>query len=1114
MTNTTYEQLGDLKRRSILGAIPAKWRLQNPIPQADELRDVTGAYIQQFLTPQEIEITETDAAGITEQTTSGSWTAVEVAEAFCHRAALAHQLVNCLHEVFFDAAIEDAKRLDAYFAEHKKPIGPLHGLPISLKDQFHVKGVETTMGYVGWIGTFQGKKDDPRRATFESELVKELRNLGAVLYCKTSVPATLMAGETVNNIISYTWNPKNRLLSSGGSSGGEGALIALKGSPGGFGTDIGGSIRIPAVFNGVFGIRPSSGRMPYEGAANSIDGQNMILSVVGPLATTARSLTLLFKAVLSQQPWYHDPLVLELPWRADVEERTRALIRKSADGSPSLAFAIMRHDGMVRPHPPIARAVEIVEQTLKRLGHKVIEWKPPAHQIGIDIFGRVCVADGGADIAHHLGLSGEPKSLQCIVGEGIPHMSALEIAALNVEKRQYQKLYMDYWNSTAEITGTGRPVDGVICPCAPHAAVIPHKYAHVGYTAFVNLLDYTSVVFPVTQADKKVDVPEPKDDFLSEIDKIVHEQYDPEMYDGAPAGLQIVGRRLEEEKMLTLADYISQESNTPEGSAGADDAQSGAAKNAAVKDRKCQYCHQAFTSSSLGRHLDQFLFKKKPDGVHDVEEIRRIRSGITRRQARTSSGKRDTPERIIGKGQLDPYASDSGAKPRDGVRMMFNTPTWHATGVINDIPNPSQSHDVSSTSRFSASQTRAPKPLPDYASRGASANNPDTMRALELALREVLDNIKAATSRMRPRLSPFDFDIQSQTFPSLCLQLLPPPPSLFATSPFPSPSSFPLQPPGVEHVEIIRQALRAKIDQWQSDQLSTDSMSNSQSGRPSIGLDANMIARSAQQHEDISLRHLELAFKHWASLPSDTRRDAWQLEITRAFAREMEKRKSLDDQLARVQQEANQLRAQVERLGSCQWPREFALFPPDTLPLPRDVARDLDTKESKISPDSSRWDYDNVVAKWKRVVMHDKSMGRVGVGHSSPVLDDYGTADSKRVGDDSGSMSRSRILQPPAGMSPPAPSPIQTGGPSASSSQQTSPYLPHDVTRSPNAGPQAKRPRLMNGHHSGAAPEGSNSPSTSQTAGTSKPWNPQQSLTVSNLTGPSGPTPPPSSSGP
>lgn len=119
------------------------------------------------------------------------------------------------------------------------------------------------MGYVGWLGTFEGKKDDKRKGVFESEIVKELRSLGAILYCKTSVPHTLMSGETVNNIIGYTWNPKNRNLTSGGSSGGEGALIGLKGSPAGFGTDIGGSIRIPAAFNGLFGIRPSSGRLPY-----------------------------------------------------------------------------------------------------------------------------------------------------------------------------------------------------------------------------------------------------------------------------------------------------------------------------------------------------------------------------------------------------------------------------------------------------------------------------------------------------------------------------------------------------------------------------------------------------------------------------------------------------------------------------------------------------------------------------------------------------------------------------------------------------------------------------------------------------------------------------------
>lgn len=276
-----------------------------------------------------------------------------------------------MHEVFFDAAIEDAKCLDAYYAEHKKPVGPLHGLPVSLKDQLHIKGVETTMGYIGWIGTFQGKKDDPRRKVFESELVRELRALGAVLYCKTSVPVTLMTGETANHIIEYTWNPRNRYLSCGGSSGGEGALIALKGSPGGFGTDIGGSIRFPSAWNYLYGIRPSSGRIPYQGAANSMDGQNSILSVLGPIAPTARAVKLLFKSVLSQQPWYHDPLVVDMPWRESIEEETRALIEKSIVGPSPLTFGIVRNDGTFQPHPPIVRGLAMVEQTLKRLGHKV-----------------------------------------------------------------------------------------------------------------------------------------------------------------------------------------------------------------------------------------------------------------------------------------------------------------------------------------------------------------------------------------------------------------------------------------------------------------------------------------------------------------------------------------------------------------------------------------------------------------------------------------------------------------------------------------------------------------------------------------------------------------------
>ncbi|KAJ9315160.1 hypothetical protein DTO271D3_4613 [Paecilomyces variotii] len=559
VTKPTWKAAAEAKRQAVLDLIPEKWRIQEPIPSPLELRDVTAGYIQQFLNARELEITETDAVGIVERTTLGQWTAVEVTEAFCHRAALAHQLVNCLHEIFFDAAIEDAKKLDAYFSEHKKAVGPLHGLPVSLKDQFHVKGVETTMGYVGWIGTFQGKKDDSRRGAFESELVRELRACGAVLYCKTSVPTTLMAGETANHIIEYTWNPKNRFLSCGGSSGGEGALIALKGSPGGFGTDIGGSVRIPAAYNGLYGLRPSSGRVPYEGAANSMDGQSTILSVIGPLAATAPDLKLLFKAVLSQQPWYHDPLAVELPWRDDVEKETLALIKESATNPERLAFAIMRNDGTVRPHPPVARGIEIIVQTLTRLGHKVIDWNPPSHTEAYDIASRTYSMDGGADVTEHFALSGEEPVEQIILETGLPQKTASEIAALNIAKREWQKKYMDYWNSTAKLTGTGRPVDGVFVPPAPHAAVIPQKSAPVGYTSFLNVLDYSTVVIPVTRADKAIDVPYTGDAFFGETDKKVQAEYDAEIYDGAPVSVQLFGRRFQEERMLTLAEYIGAE---------------------------------------------------------------------------------------------------------------------------------------------------------------------------------------------------------------------------------------------------------------------------------------------------------------------------------------------------------------------------------------------------------------------------------------------------------------------------------------------------------------------------------------------------------------------------
>ncbi|PBP27707.1 amidase [Diplocarpon rosae] len=563
-----WKALGEKKRDSVNALIPKTWLLTSPLPTATEQRDVTGKYIQQYLSPREIEITETDAVGIVNNTTSGKWKAREVAEAFCHRAALAHQLVNCLHEIFFDAALADAQKLDDHFAEHKKPVGPLHGLPVSLKDQFHVKDVETTMGYVGWIGTFEGKRGTGKEKVHESEMTRELRNLGAILYCKTSVPHTLMAGETVNNIIGYTYNPKNRFLASGGSSGGEGALIGLKGSPVGFGTDIGGSIRIPAAFNGLYGIRPSSGRLPYEGMANSMDGQNSILSVVGPLGTSIGALRLVIKAILSQQPWFHDPLVAEIPWRDEQEKAVLDIVNSKGNGG-QLVFGVLPEDSVARPHPPVRRAVDIVTKLVAKLGHKVISWEPPCHMEALGISLKTWQFDGGADIHDALALSGEPMISQVASAYGSlkEQYTASQISAVNVSKRQYQKRYMDYWNSTTSLTGTGRPVDAVITPVAPFAAARPDMYdfGHgqakakrimPGYSVWVNLLDYSAAVLPVTLVDKSVDVVDDGYKPLNGTDEKVWESYDPEIYDGAHVSVQIVGRRFQEEKVLALTEYL------------------------------------------------------------------------------------------------------------------------------------------------------------------------------------------------------------------------------------------------------------------------------------------------------------------------------------------------------------------------------------------------------------------------------------------------------------------------------------------------------------------------------------------------------------------------------
>lgn len=290
--------------------------------------------------------------------------------------------------------------------------------------------------------------------------------------------------------------------------------------------------------------------------ANSMDGQNSVLSVVGPLATTARAVRLGVKSLLSQSPWLFDPGVVELPWRSEIEQSVWDTIK---DAKSQLTFAVMKSDDNANVQPPVARAISTVAAAVEKAGHKVIEWDPVGgHQELLRLTFNTWAFDGGNDIHGAFALSGEEMSPQIAMMYGKeprPESNGSDIAKNNVAHRAIKKKFGDYWNSTASATGTGKPIDAVIAPLAPFPAARREKYLYYGFSAWVNGLDWTSVVVPVTNATKE-DKYEANFKPKSEADQQIFNDYDPDIYDGAHVSVQLVGRRFQEEKMLALAEYV------------------------------------------------------------------------------------------------------------------------------------------------------------------------------------------------------------------------------------------------------------------------------------------------------------------------------------------------------------------------------------------------------------------------------------------------------------------------------------------------------------------------------------------------------------------------------
>ncbi|KAJ8595435.1 general amidase [Rhizopogon salebrosus TDB-379] len=544
-----WTHLAAEKKQRQLNSIPKDWLVT---PPPDSTLDVTGfPETCGVLTARDIEITNTLLDVLLEKLASGEWTSVDVTTSFYKRAVVAHQLVNCLTEIFVDRALARAAELDDHLKKTGKVVGPLHGLPISLKDQLCMKGLETTMGYVSWIGQYAEKN---------AVLVDILLECGAVPFVRTNIPQTLMWGETFNYIFGRTTNPHNRSLTSGGSSGGEGALVALKGSPLGVGSDIGGSIRGPSAFCGLHGLRPSYGRIPYGGAVNSLEGQDSLPSVFGPMTNSIAGVKIFMKAVIDAKPWLNDPLAVRKKW----DEDEYNLVDHGS--GKDLCFGIMWDDDIVVPHPPIRRAMEMTKAALEKAGHKVVDWKPLKHGLLGDVARNIFNAGSAEDFMIVTSATGEPivstmelDSADPIIPPIRPKsggITAYQLWQQQKLRRDTRKEYLDHWEATASETGTGRPVDAIICPTAGYAAHPHGKSIYHNYTTVWNALDYPAEVFPVTVVDPILDAVKGPRDFYGDADKEIHEMYDPETFKNAPVCLQLVGRTLEEEAVIKMTEIV------------------------------------------------------------------------------------------------------------------------------------------------------------------------------------------------------------------------------------------------------------------------------------------------------------------------------------------------------------------------------------------------------------------------------------------------------------------------------------------------------------------------------------------------------------------------------
>ncbi|KAL0256262.1 hypothetical protein SLS55_008654 [Diplodia seriata] len=457
---------------------------------------------------------------------------VDVLRAYSKVAVAAQRKTNCLTEILFPDAEQWLDRGEINLQ------GPLAGIPVSLKDSIAVGGFDVSVGYSSNTGKPYEK---------DGSMVRILKDAGAVPFVKTNLPVTLLSFESTNDVWGRTTNPHNHKYSPGGSTGGESALLAFGGSRIGIGSDVAGSVRAPAHFSGCYSLRCSTGRWPKMGMNTSMPGQEGIASVFSPMARTLNDLHYFTASFIRMKPWEYDHTVHPIEWRQNV---TAEYLEKK-----KYRVGVMRTDA------------------LSAEGHDVFDVTPPSPYEALKIASHLLNSDGcrtflsffrtgewndagAAQMAFYVNLPRPLKYLHYLwvkyvkqdpmwadLLHGWHEKSAFEHWKLVSKREAYKAKWHDWWEQEAKMD---------------FLLTVPNATPAVPHDGMKEALDYTCGIIPVTHVDRVLDVLPASFNFkkLNGIAKGAYTHYDAIKMEGLPVGVQVVGQRLEEEKVLAIMERI------------------------------------------------------------------------------------------------------------------------------------------------------------------------------------------------------------------------------------------------------------------------------------------------------------------------------------------------------------------------------------------------------------------------------------------------------------------------------------------------------------------------------------------------------------------------------